>query len=830
MTVPALVLITAGVLTVRAIGDDRRAAFALGLAIATNASGVLGAAHGLPGFLMPMAAVLLVAGVWRSRVAAAGMSRDAIAGFVVLTFVFASASIGPFVAHSPSASTPAMGRLVEGVVVVAAVIANARRPDAIRAGLAGFTTGGVLMAAITIAQSVTGDRSSSFGGFGAWTVHELVDVGFVSRAAGPFVDDPNAYAQYLSVAVCAAAGLALVAGDRRDRLRWALAACWITTAMILTRSRSGLIALMIVAAGALLVNRRPRHLAAAVLAGATLLVLTPLGSFSRIGTLTSSASAGAEAADTSVLGRTSEARAAVEMFLDRPLAGVGFGAYPSEYLEHARRIGLDARFEERSAHSLPLEIAAEQGLVGLAAWGALVVFAVVTVRALRRRHRAAGTPLALALAALAATSLFLHDVYPQGMWMLIGLVVGASIWLNPYVSSPATPPSHRAVVPQRSRLLVAMVIQNYVPALGGAERQLASVAPLLARRCIEPVVITRRCSGRPRHDHIDGIRVLRIPTFGPKPVRAAMFIAGGLYHLARLRPDVVHAFDTLSPSTIALIHKRRCGTPVAVKILRSGPLGDLDRLARAPGGGSRRRRLLDEVDVFVAISTDIEHELDDLGVEPERRAFVPNGVDTKRFSPPRRRPRNRQGGPIVVATGRLAPEKRLVALAERWPRAFHEFGARLLLIGDGAQRSLLEGRDGVELCGRVDDVAAALRRADVYVSASAAEGLSNSLLEAMSSGLPCVVTDVGGVRDVITTDEQGVVVPPDDLDRLVDEVIRLLADPDRRRTMGVAARSTVSEGWALATTAERLVATYRGLASAHAPTRNVGHATLVMAE
>jgi glycosyltransferase involved in cell wall biosynthesis len=100
----------------------------------------------------------------------------------------------------------------------------------------------------------------------------------------------------------------------------------------------------------------------------------------------------------------------------------------------------------------------------------------------------------------------------------------------------------------------------------------------------------------------------------------------------------------------------------------------------------------------------------------------------------------------------------------------------------------------------------------------------------MSSGLPCVVTDVGGVCDVITTDEQGVVVPPDDLDRLVDEVIQLLADPDRRRTMGVAARSTVSEGWALATTAERLVATYRGLASAHAPTRNVGHATLVMAE
>jgi glycosyltransferase involved in cell wall biosynthesis/O-antigen ligase len=766
----------------------------------------------MPGFIVPMSAVLLTAGLLRDRGSRRWPTGDALVGPAVLAAIFMAAVIGPFVADSPSESSLAVAALVQHLLLAAAVFANARRPEAIKAALAGLATGGALLATITNLQTATGTRSSTFGGFGAWTMHEFFDAGVVPRAVGPFIDDPNSYAQYLTISVMAATGLAFVASRRQDRLQWALAAGWITIALLLTRSRSGLISLILIGAAALVVNRRAKYVIGAVVAVGALLVLTPLEQFSRLETLTSSAAAGpSAAADTSVRGRTSEARAALEMFLDRPLTGVGLGGYPSEYLEHARWIGLDTRFEERSAHSYPLEIAAEQGLIGLAAWAALIVFTVATLRALRRRRPDAALPLTLALAALAASSLFLHDVYPQAMWLLIGLVLGASIWLQP-ARAPVAPPPVRRLVPERERLLVAMVIQNYVPALGGAERQLANLVPLMARRGIEPVIVTRHCPGRPRHDEIAGIRVLRVPTRGPKPLRSAIFIVGALFHLSRLRPDVVHAFDTLSPSTIALAHRRRFGTPVAVKLLRSGSLGDLDRLARARGGARRLRRLLAEVDMFVAISTDIDNELARRGVEPARRIFVPNGVDARRFHPPPRRPRHRRGGPVVIATGRLAPEKRLVELADRWARVRQKHPtARLVVVGEGSQRPLLEGRDGIELLGQVDDVAAALRRADVYVSASAAEGLSNSLLEAMASGLACVVTDVGGVRDVIKNDAQGVVVPPDDLDQLVDQVIALLDDHERRHRSGVAGRTRVTSGWALTTTAGRLIALYRRL-------------------
>jgi glycosyltransferase involved in cell wall biosynthesis/O-antigen ligase len=800
--------------------DDRRAAFALALTVGTNASAVLERDHGTQGFLLPLALlIVLIAGMRAARGAVhlrARSSPDRLVGPGLVGLVFLAAAIGPFVATDAAASASAVQQLVRNMVLVAAAVAVCRRPEGLRAGLAGLGTAGVVLATVTILQATMLGRTGTVGGFGAWTVQGLADLGPVPRAAGPFVDDPNAFAQYLLVAIAALAGSAATA-ERRDH-RWLLAALtlWVCAGLTFTRSRSGFLALAVVGA-AWLWWSLPRRRAIAVLSAAALvLLLSPLASATRLDTLTQAARP-SSAADTSIAGRTSEAAAAVRMFADRPVTGVGFGAYPSEYLEYARGIGLDSRFEMRSAHSLPLEIAAEQGLLGLLAWAALVAFSASVASRLVRRRRDVGVPLALALGALAATSLFLHDVHPRAMWFLVGAVVGASWWL----ARPARTgrigggPGTVVGVPPRpdGRLLVAMVIQNYVPALGGAERQLANLAPLLRARGITPVVVTRAMAGRPTEDVIDGVRVVRIPVRGPKPLRSAAFVWQASQVLAELRPDVVHAFDTLTPSMIALRHRRRFATPVAVKLLRSGPLGDLHRLTGRPAGEGRRRRLLAEVDVFVAISRDIDAELEAFGVAADRRVRIPNGVDATRFRPRRRRS---VGGPngTAIVTGRLAPEKRIPALAARWGTVTAVSpGARLVVVGDGPDRDAIAGHGGVEVLGRRDDVAALLRGTDVYVSASAAEGLSNSLLEAMATGLACVVTDVGGVRDVITDGVDGVVVDADDLDGVADEVAALLANPVRRRRLGAAARRRVVEAYSLDATADRLVDLYRRLAA-----------------
>jgi glycosyltransferase involved in cell wall biosynthesis/O-antigen ligase len=821
---PLLVLTLALVASVWALRSDTRTAFVLAVAIVTNASGVLELVHGTTGFLRPLAAAAVIAGLFRKdRGAPVGTLRSgAFVGPALVAAVFVVAAVGPFVAAVPTESSAAVTRLFDGMLLLTAVALNARRPAAIASALLGAVVGGVIMATITNMQSLTNTREQSFGGFGSWSVHLLADVGSVDRAGGPFNGDPNSYSQYLVVSLGAAVGLAVVA-SRTHRMALVVAAGWIGVALLQTRSRSGILAVLMTALVCLFATQSARRIASVLLGSALVLAFTPLASASRLGTLL--AATDAETADSSVAGRTSEAQAAVGMFVDHPLTGVGFGAYQSEYLHYARRIGLDTRFEARSAHSLPLEIAAEQGVLGLAVWVAMLVFCIVTVRQLRTREPGVGLALALSGGAFIASSLFLHDVHPNVMWALIGLTVGAATWLH-RDPAPAAPEALIAPVPPAvwsppdpGRVRVAMIIQNYVPALGGAERQLASVAPLLLQAGIEPIVVTRAMPGRPTNDWVDGVRVIRIPTPGPKTLRSLSFVWGARRALRSVRPNVIHAFDTLTPTLIALGHRRRYGTPVAIKLLRSGYLGDLQRLVRKPGGRRRLKKLLSETDRFVVISNEIDTELADLGVASERRCWVPNGVDVKKFRPASgRRPRFRIGGPVVIATGRLAPEKRLVELAARWDRVrLAAPGAKLRIVGEGPERPALAGYEGVEVVGLRDDVNLLLRAADVYVSASEAEGLSNSLLEAMAARLPCVVTDVGGVAELFADTGCGIAVPVDELDQLVDEVIGLLANPNLRFDMGHSARARVVAGWSLTATGDRLARLYRELASERTP-------------
>ncbi len=380
----------------------------------------------------------------------------------------------------------------------------------------------------------------------------------------------------------------------------------------------------------------------------------------------------------------------------------------------------------------------------------------------------------------------------------------------------------------------AMVIQNYLPTVGGAERQLASLIPLLVEQGIESVVLTRSRPGQPARENLRGAQIRRIRCIGPKPVQSIMFVVGTLWNLARLRPDVVHGYDTLTPSLIAGLYKSVTGTPYLTKLLRSGELGDLRRLEVKPLGSTRLRLLKWTVDRFVVISRDLELELEHRDIGSDRRVFIPNGVDTDRFRPPEatdgspleadeRRPRRRRelpdwpDGPVVLIVGRISPEKRVNELARRWSDVrVAQPDAWLYVVGEGPLEQGLEDLDGVRLLGKREDVPLLMRWADLYVSASEAEGLSNALLEAMSSGLACVVTDVGGVGDVVTDGVDGRVVlggtVDSTIDGIVSQIISLLNDPGHRHALGTAARSTVCDRYSIGSTVTALAAQYREMA------------------
>jgi glycosyltransferase involved in cell wall biosynthesis len=372
--------------------------------------------------------------------------------------------------------------------------------------------------------------------------------------------------------------------------------------------------------------------------------------------------------------------------------------------------------------------------------------------------------------------------------------------------------------------LVAMVLQSYPPVLGGAQRQVSQLAPLLAERGIRVHVITRRVPGTPEHADEPGATVerLSVPRRGPRA--SAAFVAGATRRLISLRPDVIHAFDLHSPSLAALLANSLTASPVVAKVLSAGRGGDLDRLARKPLGSTRRRLIVRRFAAWHAVSDEVESELRELGVHPWRIARIVNGVDCQHHRPPspaeRLAVRRRlEIGPdefVAMYCGRFAPVKRLDVLLD----AIRESPGTLLLVGAGAQEPQLRAQaaDRV-LAGRVrflppvDDPAELYWAADAYVSASATEGMSNSVLEAMASGLPIVAARASGMEQLLRGDA-GLLVPGDRPIELGGQLSRLAGDPALRQGLGRAARAAVLDRHSLPAVADELTALYRRLALA----------------
>jgi glycosyltransferase involved in cell wall biosynthesis len=124
--------------------------------------------------------------------------------------------------------------------------------------------------------------------------------------------------------------------------------------------------------------------------------------------------------------------------------------------------------------------------------------------------------------------------------------------------------------------------------------------------------------------------------------------------------------------------------------------------------------------------------------------------------------------------------------------------------------------EGVEarLLGHLEPerIADLLRAADLLTLTSRAEGMPNSLLEGMATGLACIATDIPGSRDLLS-EETGVLVPLDDADALAREIDRLLGDRDSRRALGSAARRAIETSYSAARVGERYFSLYRRLLS-----------------
>ena len=290
---------------------------------------------------------------------------------------------------------------------------------------------GLFMASISVFQYLTGTFENEYWGFGNAPVMNIVGGSDEPRIAGPF-GSPNAFAQVLVVIVPLA--FDRLVHERSRLLKLIAAAAFVLCALgvIFTFSRGAFVALALVGV-LLMVQYRPplQWLLVGALAVAAILPLLPPQYTERISTLTEilPGSQNVGVTDASFRGRTSEYLVGLMMFVDHPVLGVGVNNFTNSYLRYARQLGIDQRGEERGAHSLYIQIAAEQGLLGVA------VFTLILFKVFQSLHEARRGFLALGKRDLAylclalmvgftgylTSSLFIHLSYPRMFWLIVGM-------------------------------------------------------------------------------------------------------------------------------------------------------------------------------------------------------------------------------------------------------------------------------------------------------------------------------------------------------------------------------------------------------------------------
>jgi glycosyltransferase involved in cell wall biosynthesis len=202
----------------------------------------------------------------------------------------------------------------------------------------------------------------------------------------------------------------------------------------------------------------------------------------------------------------------------------------------------------------------------------------------------------------------------------------------------------------------------------------------------------------------------------------------------------------------------------------------------------------------------------DIGFPRERITVIRNGADLQKFGATSRTVAREllgiASGDFVIGTvGRLVPVKDHVVLLSAIA-GVNESGvaASMVIVGDGPLRGDLESRAhalGLErqvlFLGHRPDVDRILPALDVFALTSVSEGLPNTVLEAMATGLPVISTDVGGVDELVVDGETGLLVPARDAGAFSAAILKLAGDRGLREEMGAKGRKRATAQFGLPT-------------------------------
>lgn len=365
---------------------------------------------------------------------------------------------------------------------------------------------------------------------------------------------------------------------------------------------------------------------------------------------------------------------------------------------------------------------------------------------------------------------------------------------------------------------ILLITSSYLPIVGGSEIEAQRVSQALIRRGHRVQIL---CPGGPpmpatsRWADDCGIPVRIFGNSVPAGIRGYVFALRVAWTLvAEFRQyDLIYFLMPGLQVALGTLVAHLIGKPFMMKFSGSN---EVRRMKNSLVGRMQLRFLSRWAGAIMVLNPGMMEEAAECGLPASKLLWMPNPVDIEEFSPPspgaRKALRAKLGIPeeseVVLFVGRLAPEKELASLL----RAFVAVAASrprsvLVLVGDGpcreelrsiAQNPSLEGR--IRFTGAVPSSAVHewVQIADVFTLVSSLEGLPVSLIEAMATELPVVVSDIPANRQLVDPGIEGIVIETRNEAAIGSALVTLLNDKEMRKRMGEAARARIGDRFSTA--------------------------------
>ena len=369
-------------------------------------------------------------------------------------------------------------------------------------------------------------------------------------------------------------------------------------------------------------------------------------------------------------------------------------------------------------------------------------------------------------------------------------------------------------------LRILFVVDSRFPNLGGAESQALKLANGLRAAGVHVDFVAPQVDpNTAASETVDGFRLTRIVYPHIKLLGTVYLLLSFSLFLIRNRNnyDYMHIHITRFLTAVAGLLRPIIKIPIITKI--SGFFefegGILDPRKRLNPVNAFLRLAMRNVDYVQTISVETKEKLIASGFRPDQISLIPNGIDISDAPAPA--PKNQVY--TIGYCGRLRTVKGVHVLLDAFAQCKAMLGdapMKLLIAGSGTAESELREQAAqlgiaseIDFLGMLEDVTGFYEQLDLYVQPSFAEGLPNSVIEAMHAGKAVVASDIGGNRDLVTENVTGHLFEAGDSNALAELLLQCVQQRDVVIDMGLNGRSVINENYGMESVVSKLIEVYR---------------------